>query len=162
MSYVGDTVPPPSLVVRTVRLGPDASANLLDLLPDERPVSWLRRGEGLVGWGAAAEIRTTGATRFADADKWWTEVADAAVVRDEVSEPGTGLVAFGSFAFADEPGDSVLVAPEVVVGRRGDTTWLTTISRREPRGTGSGDAGRPGGRGEPAGRRPLRRRRPQR
>jgi menaquinone-specific isochorismate synthase len=117
------------LIVRTVRLGPDAAANLLDLLPDERPVSWLRRGEGLVGWGAAAEIRTKGATRFADADKWWAEVADAAVVRDEVNEPGTGLVSFGSFAFADEPGDSVLVAPEVVVGRRGDTTWLTTISR---------------------------------
>ena len=124
----GERVGP--LLVRTVRLGPDAAANLLDLLPDERPVSWLRRGEGLVGWGAAAEIRTTGATRFADADKWWAEVADAAVVRDEVNEPGTGLVAFGSFAFADEPGESVLVAPEVVVGRRGDTTWLTTISRR--------------------------------
>jgi isochorismate synthase len=36
-------------------------------------------------------------------------------------------VCFGSFAFADEPGDSVLVVPEVVVGRRGDTSWLTTI-----------------------------------
>ena len=34
--------------------------------------------------------------------------------------PGSGLVAFGSFAYADEPGDSVLVVPEVVVGRRGD------------------------------------------
>ena len=138
MSSVGDTVPPPSLVVRTIRLGPDAAANLLDLLPDARPVSWLRRGEGLVGWGAAAEIRTTGATRFADADKWWTEVSDAALVQDEVSEPGTGLVAFGSFAFADEPGDSVLVAPEVVVGRRGDTTWLTTISHRGLEGSAPG------------------------
>jgi menaquinone-specific isochorismate synthase len=130
MSFVEGAGAPPSLVVHTVRLAPDTATNLLDLLPDQRPVSWLRRGEGLVGWGAAAEIRSTGATRFADADKWWTEVADAANVRDEVNEPGTGLVAFGSFAFADEPGDSVLVAPEVVVGRRGDTTWLTTISRR--------------------------------
>jgi menaquinone-specific isochorismate synthase len=50
------------------------------------------------------------------------------VVRDEVTEPGTGLVCFGSFAFADEPGDSVLVVPEVVVGRRGDRTWVTTVS----------------------------------
>ncbi len=41
--------------------------------------------------------------------------------------PGSGLVCFGSFAFADEPGDSVLVVPEVVVGRRGGTTWVTTI-----------------------------------
>ena len=129
MSNVGDTVPPPSLVVRTIRLDAQVAANLLDLLPEDRPLSWLRRGEGLVGWGAAAEIRTTGATRFADADKWWAEVSDQVAVQDEVNEPGTGLVAFGSFAFADEPGDSVLVAPEVVVGRRGDTAWLTTIAR---------------------------------
>ena len=116
------------LVVRTVRLdGHDGS--LLDLLPTDRPVTWLRRDEGLVGWGVAAEIRTQGATRFADAVKWWAETTTRAVVRDEVGEPGTGLVCFGTFAFADEPGDSVLVVPEVVVGRRGDTTWLTTISR---------------------------------
>ncbi len=49
------------------------------------------------------------------------------MVRDEAELPGSGLVCFGSFAFADEPGDSVLVVPEVVVGRRGDTTWVTTI-----------------------------------
>ncbi len=48
-------------------------------------------------------------------------------MRDEVGEPGTGLVSFGSFAFADEPGDSVLVVPQVVVGRRGDVAWLTTV-----------------------------------
>ncbi|MFL6003217.1 MAG: isochorismate synthase MenF [Nocardioides sp.] len=128
MSLVEATEPPPSLVVRTVRLDPDSAANLLDLLPHEHAVSWLRQGAGLVGWGVAAEIRTKGATRFADADKWWAEVAESVVVRDEVNEPGTGLVSFGSFAFADEPGDSVLVAPAVVVGRRGDSTWLTTIS----------------------------------
>jgi len=118
------------LDVQTVRVDPDVAGHLLDLLPDEGPVTWLRRGEGLVGWGVAAEIRTSGATRFADADKWWGEIADTAEVRDEVNEPGTGLVSFGSFGFADEPGDSVLIAPEVVVGRRGDTTWLTTITRR--------------------------------
>ena len=60
----------------------------------------------MVGWGVAAEVRTSGATRFADADKWWTETTSRAVVRDEVDEPGTGLVCFGTFAFADEPGES--------------------------------------------------------
>ena len=53
-------------------------------------------------------------------------------MRDEINEPGSGLVCFGSFAFADEPGDSLLVVPEIIVGRRGTTTWLTTIS---PAGT---------------------------
>jgi menaquinone-specific isochorismate synthase len=72
-------------------------------------------------------VRTHGDTRFSDAGKWWSEVTARSVVRDEVNEPGTGLVSFGSFAFADRPGDSVLVVPEIVLGRRGDTAWLTTV-----------------------------------
>jgi menaquinone-specific isochorismate synthase len=115
-------------VVRTVGLDLDAATALVELLPADGPVTWLRRGQGLVGWGRAAGIRTRGATRFSDAGKWWSETTAAAVVRDEVNEPGSGLVCFGSFAFADEPGDSLLVVPEIIVGRRGRTTWLTTIS----------------------------------
>ena len=104
-------------------------ADLLDVLPRDSPVAWLRRGEGMVGWGVAAEVRTSGSTRFADANKWWTETTSRAEVRDAVGEPGTGLVCFGTFAFADEPGESVLVVPEIVVGRRAGVTWLTTIGR---------------------------------
>jgi menaquinone-specific isochorismate synthase len=115
-------------VVRTVGLDLDAATALVELLPADGPVTWLRRGQGLIGWGRAAGIRTRGATRFSDAGKWWSETTAAAVVRDEVNEPGSGLVCFGSFAFADEPGDSLLVVPEIIVGRRGRTTWLTTIS----------------------------------
>ena len=126
------SAPDGSLVVRTVRLDLDAATALVHLLPTDGPVTWLRRGQGLVGWGRAAGIRTRGATRFADAGKWWSETTAAAVVRDEINEPGSGLVCFGSFAFADEPGDSLLVVPEIIVGRRGTTTWLTTIS---PAGT---------------------------
>jgi menaquinone-specific isochorismate synthase len=114
------------LVVRTVPL--DDPGPLLDLLPPGDTVTWLRRGEGLVGWGVAAEIRTSGPDRFTEARDWWISHAHAAVVRDEVVRPGTGLVCFGSFAFADDPGDSVLVVPEVVVGRRDGRAWVTTIS----------------------------------
>ncbi len=122
------------LVVRTVRLDLDPDVSLLDLLPDpseadQEPVSWLRRGEGLVGWGVAARLVTSGPDRFGEADAWWGEASARAVVRDDVGRPGTGLVGFGSFGFADRPGDSVLTVPEVVVGRRGDETWLTTASR---------------------------------
>jgi len=127
---VTSTPPPPGdqlLVVRTVAMEYDAAAPLLTLLPGDQPVAWLRRGDGLVGWGVAAQVHTGGATRVADADKWWSETVARAVVRDEVGEPGSGLVAFGSFAFADEPGDSVLTVPRVVVGRRGDRTWVTTV-----------------------------------
>ena len=115
------------LVVRSVSVGVDEVGSLLDLLPVDAPVTWLRRGQGLVGWGVAAVFTTTGSTRFRDADKWWSEVTGRAEIHDHVNEPGTGLVAFGSFGFADDPGDSVLIVPQVVVGRRGDRAWLTTV-----------------------------------
>jgi menaquinone-specific isochorismate synthase len=119
---------PGALVVRTVPLDLDAATALVELLPAEQPVAWVRRGNGVVGWGVAASVHTSGPTRFADADKWWSETAARAVVRDEVAEPGTGLICFGSFGFADDPGDSVLLVPKVVVGRRDDSAWVTTVS----------------------------------
>ncbi len=90
-------------------------------------MAWVHRGDGIVGWGEAARLETQGDKRFADAEAWWGAVADAAVVRDEVDMPGTGLVAFGSFAFDTRPGASMLVVPSVVVGRRGDRSWVTVI-----------------------------------
>jgi menaquinone-specific isochorismate synthase len=122
------------LVARTVEIGDPGP--LLELLPDPAsdeigPTAWLRRGEGIVGWGVAASIRTSGAGRFDDAVEWWRDVATSAVVRDDLGIPGSGLVCLGSFAFADEPGDSVLIVPRVVVGRRGQRTWVTLIGDDE-------------------------------
>ena len=118
----------PPLVVRTVGLELPAEASLLDMLPEDHPVTWLRRGDGLVGCGVAAVVRPRGASRFEDANTWWRQVTARAIVRSDVDEPGSGLVAFGSFAFADEPGESALFVPEVILGRRGETSWLTTVS----------------------------------
>lgn len=121
--------PVPRLVARTVEItdpGP-----LLDLLPAESPLAWLRRGEGIVGWGEAATCRTSGADRFDDASQWWREVVRFAAVADEVQSPGSGLICLGSFAFADRPGDSILTVPSVVVGRKGDTCWVTTIDEHD-------------------------------
>ena len=114
------------LVVRTTRI--EDPGPLLGLLPESDATAWVRRGEGLVGWGTAAVCRTSGADRFADAAQWWADRTATAVVRDEVDQPGTGAVCFGSFAFADDPGDSILLVPEVVVGHRGDSWWLTTVT----------------------------------
>jgi menaquinone-specific isochorismate synthase len=111
--------------VRTTELA--TGDPLLRLLPNDEPVTWLRRDEGLIGWGVASRIRTRGLTRFSDADKWWTETCARAEVHDAVNEPGSGLVCFGSFSFADEPGESVLTVPRVVVGRRAGRTWLTQV-----------------------------------
>ncbi len=120
---------------------------LLELLPpmpgpaasEVAPVAWVRHGEGLVGWGAAAVLLTRGPHRFDEASRWWTSVSTSAVVRDEVRVPGTGPVAFGTFTFADgSTRDSVLVVPSVVVGRRGDLAWVTTTG---PADTIPGPAG---------------------
>jgi menaquinone-specific isochorismate synthase len=115
----------PRLVARTQEISDPGP--LLDLLPPDEPMTWLRRGEGLIAWGVAAECRTRGEDRFSNASTWWRNVVRVAAVADEVEVPGSGLVCLGSFAFADDPGDSVLVIPKVVVGRRGDRFWVTTI-----------------------------------
>lgn len=113
------------MVVRTTEV-PDPGP-LLELLPEDHPMAWVRRGEGIVGWGQAARFDTIGANRFVAADRWWRRMVGTAVVRDEVRLPGTGPVAFGSFAFDDVPGSSSLVLPDTVVGHRSGRWWVTTI-----------------------------------
>lgn len=114
------------LVARTTEISDPGP--LLRLLPERAPLAWVRRGEGLVGWGVAAELATSGEDRLEVAERWWRNLTARAVVRDEVGMPGCGPVAFGTFAFDDTPGDSKLIIPEVVVGHRDGRWWLTTIS----------------------------------
>ncbi len=125
------SAPPQPLVVRTavIDLPDDGLTTLVDLLPDTAPLAWVRRGDGIVGWGEALRVDVAGESRFADADAAWRAVLDRAVVRDDVRLPGTGPVAFGSFAFdATSDDGGVLVVPRVVVGRRGGRAWITTLS----------------------------------
>jgi menaquinone-specific isochorismate synthase len=64
-----------------------------------------------------------------DAAAAWKRVAAAATVDDPIAVPGTGLVAFGAFSFADDSAStSVLIVPSVVIGRRDGTSWITRIS----------------------------------
>lgn len=118
---------PARLVVRT-----EAADELAPLIPraDPRhPLLWMRRGEGIVGLGETLRIESSGATRVEDAAAAWTELSALADVDDRVGLPGTGLVAFGAFAFADESeATSVLVVPELVLGRRDGRAWVTRIS----------------------------------
>ncbi|HEY8953758.1 MAG TPA: isochorismate synthase, partial [Candidatus Dormibacteraeota bacterium] len=92
----------PTLVARTIAI--DDPGALLSLLPEtsgpDQMTAWVRRGEGLVGWGRALELRVSGLERFARAQSWWRSVVGHAVVRDDLVLPGTGPVAFGSFSFA--------------------------------------------------------------
>lgn len=38
--------------------------NLLALLPTDESAAWVRRGEGLIGWGVAARLQVRGDERF--------------------------------------------------------------------------------------------------
>ncbi|GAB3450532.1 chorismate-binding protein [Phycicoccus ginsengisoli] len=121
---------PAPVVARTVAL--DHPGALLALLPDVADpralTSWVRRGEGLVGWGRALEFTAHGEDRFAECERWWRQVVDTAVVRDDVRVPGTGPVTFGSISYAaGSPAGATLVVPEVVVGARDGRWWVTTI-----------------------------------
>ena len=122
------------LQVRTVAV--DDPGGLLDRLPEAGALAWVRDGDGLVGWGAAARLQLSGPDRFAAAQDWWRALVAGARVEDPVGLPGSGLVAFGSFAFDPLQGSSVLVVPQVVLGRRGGTCWVTAVdgARCEPGG----------------------------
>jgi menaquinone-specific isochorismate synthase len=123
----------PRLRVRTRRIA-DPGA-LLRLAANPGPAqrrelsAWLRRGDGLVGRGEVWRQSFSGERRVADARDAWAALVDAAEVSDDVQVPGTGLVAFGAFAFAaSSAAESVLRVPELVIGRRGDVSFVTRVT----------------------------------
>jgi len=141
----GDAAPQVAHPHRSVRSQPvDLVGTLLQRLP--RPhgvVAWVRDGSGMVGWGEAARLEVSGPHRFREAREWWRALVDACTVEDEVGVRGSGPVAFGSFAFAPEE-TSVLVVPEVVLGRIDGVTWRTTVGE-PPRLASPQPVRRPGG-----------------
>ncbi len=117
------------VVTTTPLLEPPA---LLDLLPPAGALSWVRRGEGLVGWGEAARLEVTGPRALAEAAAWWEDHSAGLDVDDRAGVPGSGPVVFASIAFDPAAGTSVFVVPEVVVGRRGGLAWMTTTGDADP------------------------------
>ncbi|WP_461172177.1 chorismate-binding protein [Arthrobacter sp. Z1-9] len=90
---------------------------------------WTRREAGLVGFGEIARFTATGPERFLEADIWWRHLVLEADIADSVELPGTGPVAFGSFAFSKTSAhESRLIVPEIVVGVRDGRVWLTQLT----------------------------------
>ncbi|MFQ4148321.1 isochorismate synthase [Arthrobacter sp. LAPM80] len=104
-------------------------ASFLNTSPASDPLCWLRRGEGLLGFGEIASFNGTGASRFSDAERWWKALLAGAVVDDSVRMPGTGAMAFGSFAFSKTSTfTSELIVPALVIGFAGGGAWLTQLT----------------------------------
>ncbi|MCQ1994627.1 isochorismate synthase MenF [Arthrobacter sp. zg-Y1171] len=103
-----------------------AAIGLLEYLVLDEQLCWIRRQEGLVGFGEAARFTSSGPERFARAQEWWRSLLAEADVENPLNTPGTGIVAFGSFAFSKRsPFESRLVVPEIVVGLRDGAGWVT-------------------------------------
>ena len=110
--------------VNSVRLGEHLP--LLDLLPSDSPVSWVRGGDGLVGWGTYAKTTVSGKDRFEKARQWWHKQLETFSVSNAVQTSGTGPILFTSFSF-DPNEESVLLIPKVIVGMRNGNSWITWI-----------------------------------
>lgn len=115
-----------ALIVETTET--DDLGALVPMLEPLHPLLWMRRGYGLVGVGEALRLEFTGPTRIADAAAAWQRIVAAATVTDPLARTGTGLLAFGSFAFSDHSErSSVLIVPALIIGRDAGLSWVTRI-----------------------------------
>lgn len=133
---VTDLPRPPRLVAETTEL--DAADDLLSYTSSSDPLAWLRRGDGIVGVGRPVMTIERGGGARANPDapghaEMWRRLTGSSEVDDDIRLPGTGLVAFGAFAFdARSARSSILVVPPLIVGRRGDRAWITRIRSLDP------------------------------
>lgn len=106
-----------------------SSGGLPSFLVRDDVLCWSRREAGLVGYGELTRFNASGPERFLEADIWWRHLILEAEITDHVEIPGTGPVAFGSFAFSKmSPHVSRLIVPEMVIGMRDGRAWATQLT----------------------------------
>ena len=102
---------------------------LTEWVSADNPLTFQRLGQGFVGLGQALRLTFRGPNRFSEASAAWRQIVAGAKVDDSVGVPGSGLVCFGTFTFSDSSEqESVLIVPQVVIGRVGSVSWRTDIS----------------------------------
>jgi menaquinone-specific isochorismate synthase len=90
---------------------------------------WAGGDDRMVGYGVAARLEFSGPDRLRAAAAEWRALVRGREESDEAEVPGSGLVAFGTFAFADDSAvTSVLVVPRRIVGRRSGTAFVTDVA----------------------------------
>jgi len=127
-------VPTTRLAVTAVSRKLDEAGDLLaTLAAPTGNLSFVRGGEGFVGWGAHARFSASGPDAAAQIQDWFHTVSDGIEVDDSVGLPGSGPIAFVSLGFDDDD-VSVAVVPRTVIAVVGGTAFRTVIG--EP---GDGD-----------------------
>ena len=151
------------LVARTVELDP--AGRLLDLLPavtDPREVSsWVRRGEGLIGWGRALEFTAHGRTASGGRSRGGARPWPGRWSGTRSARPAPGRWPSGRCRMRGSAAGATLVVP------RWSSAAGTAVRRQPPRAAATGAGGhvlrrralpRPVGRPGLRGRRPHHRR----
>lgn len=126
------SVPSLRAVTRPLAEIPD----LLAFADPAEPLVWTRGDRGCVGIGETLRLTFSGPDRFERAAAAWRGIAAAAEIDDPVRMPGSGLVALGSFAFADSSSArSVLIVPRLLIARHRGLAWITEVTEIGETGT---------------------------
>jgi len=114
-----------AILITTENLGENpvltSVANELDLT-----TTWIRSGDGLMGFGEYKKIELTGEDRFEKAKSWWQTQLSEFKIQNNVHGSGTGPILFGSFSF-DPNEKSILVIPKIILGKKAGKSWVTWI-----------------------------------
>jgi menaquinone-specific isochorismate synthase len=93
---------------------------LLDIaiadIEDGQITSWVRGGDGLIGFGVYKSHTVKGPDRFEKARSWWRAEINSLNIANNSHSSGSGPILFTSFSF-DEAEDSILIIP------RGSIKW---------------------------------------
>jgi menaquinone-specific isochorismate synthase len=117
-----------SRLITAKELGLDEGSAFAELLGSNSS-AFLSDKQGLIGWGEALRLEASGPNRILDLDAQWRELVSNAEVTNEVNLSGSGLICFGSIAFSDKSlSTSILVIPNVIVGKQDEKLWLTTVN----------------------------------
>jgi len=101
---------------------------LSDLLGSASSV-FIKDNQGIIGWGQALNLATTGANRIAELDRNWKNTVQEATITDSAELQGSGLIAFGSVSFAkDSQVESVLVVPQLIIGCDAGNYFITLVN----------------------------------
>jgi isochorismate synthase len=130
----------PVLASVTAEVGPEVDPTAAAVASRRAGEPWFcleqpdRGRSALAAIGCVHVFEARGADRFEAVGREWSAVAASALADDLDGPPGSGLVAVGGFAFADDGGGSArwegfapasMVVPEVSLARRGERVALT-------------------------------------